>query len=133
MRPNLALSIGAVFNILAGLPVAFATAPMLSVFGWPATPDQAIVLARHEAILLIGVGIIDWLARDAVGAPLRALLWGNIFMRAAEGVVNGWEFATGIVPTTAFGGFLYPVALLVDIVLIVVFALALRNAGSARA
>jgi hypothetical protein len=133
MRPSLALSIGAVFNILAGLPVALASAPMLSVFGWPATPDQAIVLPRHEAILLIGVGIIDWLARDAVGAPLRALLWGNIFMRAAEGVVNGWEFATGIVPTSAYGGLLYPVALAVDIALILIFALALRTGSGPRA
>jgi hypothetical protein len=33
MRPSTALSIGAVFNILAGLPVALATAPMLSAFG----------------------------------------------------------------------------------------------------
>jgi hypothetical protein len=71
MRPRLALSIGAVFYILLGLPPLLAPAQLLSAAGWPATPDVALHLARDTGVLAIGVGLIDWLARDAVGAPLR--------------------------------------------------------------
>lgn len=128
MRPSLALSIGAVFNILFGLPLVFATAQVLSAFGWAATPTEAIVPARDVGTVLIGVGIIDWLARDAVGAPLRGLLWGNIFIRAAAMAVNGWELAVGILPTGGMGGLAAPIGFGLNIALIVVFALGLRRA-----
>jgi hypothetical protein len=121
MRPRLALSIGAVLYILLGVPYVLAPDQMLSAFGL-ATPSEALVTARDSGVLLIGVGIIDWLARDAVGAPLRGLLWGNIFIWAAAMVVNGWEIATGILPTTSLGG------LILYAVLVIVFALALRRA-----
>jgi hypothetical protein len=128
MRPSLALSIGAAFNILFGLPLLLAPAQILSAFGL-ATPSEALVPARDSGVLLIGVGIIDWLARDAVGAPLRGLLWGNIFIRVAGMVVNLWEVSAGIIGASgatiaAAGG--------INIAIIIVFALALRNAGSAN-
>jgi hypothetical protein len=130
MRPSLALSIGAAFNILFGLPLVLAPAQMLSAFGWPATPNVSLVPARDAGTVLIGVGLIDWFARDAVGAPLRGLLWGNIFIRVAAMAVNGWELAAGIIPTTAltaFGGLLVPVAFGPNIALIIMFALALHR------
>jgi len=126
MRPSLALSIGAVFNIVFGLPLLLATAPMLAAFGWAATPNEALVPARDAAVLLLGMGIIDWLARDATGPPLRGLLWGNILTRAAAGAVNSWELAAGILPSAAVG--VFPIGLGLNIALIVVFALALRRA-----
>lgn len=126
MRPSLALSIGAVFYILFGLLIVLAPAQVLSAAGWPPAPDQALVPARDAGTLLITLGIINWLARNAVGAPLRALLWGNILRSAASMVVNGWEVAAGIIPSTVLGGLL--AAFGVDIALIVMFAMALRRA-----
>jgi hypothetical protein len=76
--------------------------------------------------LLIGVGVIDWFARDAVGAPLRGLLWGNIFLRVGAIVVNGWEFATGQLPGVS--GATLAVLIAITVALVVVFALALRRA-----
>ena len=131
MRPSLALSIGGVFYILFGLVTVLAPAQLLSAAGWPATPDVALVPARDSGTLLIALGIINWLARGAVGAPLRGLLWGNILRSAASLVVNGWEVAAGMVPASVFGTVV--AAFGVDIVLIVLFSLALRNSGSARA
>jgi hypothetical protein len=96
---------------------------MLTAFGL-GMPNEGLILARDAGVLLIGVGIIDWMARDAVGAPLRGLLWGNIFIRGAEIVVNVWEIAVGMIPLNA-GGL---IGLAVSLALVVMFALALRRA-----
>jgi hypothetical protein len=126
MRPRLALSIGAVFNLPLGLVLVVAPAPLLSALGFADAPASALVLARDTGTLLIGVGIIDWLARDAVGPPLRGLLWGNLFTRVAAMAVNSWEFATGLLPSEVGVQFAFGVVL--NLALITVFALALRRA-----
>jgi hypothetical protein len=121
MRPSLALSIGAIAAIALGVPLALAPATMLSAFGLSA-PDEALILSRDAGVLLIGLGIIDWMAREAVGAPLRGLLWGNIAIRVGEIVNNGWAIAAGMIPSSAAGGLIIPLGL------IVIFVLALRRA-----
>ena len=126
MRPSLALSIGGAFSILVGLPILLAPTQMLSVLGISTPPDIALVQARDTGTVLIGVGIINWLARDAVGAPLRGLLWGNLFIRVAAMVVNYWELASGLLPSGAAS--LFPVLTGINLALIAMFALALRRA-----
>jgi hypothetical protein len=126
MRPSLALSIGAAFNIVVGLPLVLAPNLVLSTLGIAAPPDIALVQARDTGTVIFGVGIIDWLARNAVGAPLRGLLWGNLFIRVAAMVVNYWEFAVGLMPSGAAGFF--PVLTAINIALIIMFGLALRRA-----
>ena len=126
MRPSLALSIGAVFSILIRLPLLIAPDVMLSALGL-GNVASALVLARDTGTVLIGVGIIDWLARDAVGTPLRGLLWGNLFIRVAAMIVNSWEFAAGIMPATVSPSF-FVAGVGINIALIIVFVLALRRA-----
>lgn len=121
MRPSLALSIGAVLAFIFGLGLALAPAQMLSGFGL-GTPTEGLIVSRDVGVTLIGLGLINWLARDAVGAPLRGLLWGNIFIQVAETVVNGWEIAAGQLPASAAPG------LVIHIALVVVFGLGLRRA-----
>ena len=82
--------------------------------------------ARDTGTVLIGVGVIDWLARNAVGAPLRGLLWGNLFIRVVAMVVNYWEFAVGLMPSGAAS--FIPVLTAINFALIVMFVLALRRA-----
>lgn len=129
MRPSLALAIGAAFSIPLGLALVLAPAQMLSAFGLANLPDIALVQARDTGVVLTGVGIIDWLGRGAVGAPLKGLLWGNLFIRVAAMAVNSWEFATGQIPQSAAA--VFPLALAGNIALIIVFASALRQAGTA--
>jgi hypothetical protein len=126
MRPSLALTIGAIFHILVGLPILLAPDQMLSALGIAAPPDIALVQARDTGTVIIGVGIINWLARNAVGAPLRGLLWGNIFIRVAAMVVNYWELSVGLIPSGAASFF--PALTAINVALIVMFALALRRA-----
>jgi hypothetical protein len=122
MRPSLALAIGAVAAVAFGLPLALAPAQMLSGFGLGA-PTEALILSRDAGVLLIGLGIINWMARNAEGPPLRGLLWGNIFIRVGEFVTNGWAIGAGMLPVWMAGGLVVPVAL------VVMFALALRRAS----
>ena len=127
MRPSLALSIGAVFYVVAGLLLLLAPAPLLASAGWPSTPDVALVPARDGGTLLIVLGIIDWLTRNAIGQPLRGVLWGNLLRPIATLVVNGWELAAGFIPASVLGG-VTVAGFATDVALIVIFALALRRA-----
>jgi hypothetical protein len=131
MRPSVALSIGGIFYVLFGLITLLAPAQLLTAAGWPPPSDETLVPARDSATVLIVLGVIDWLARDAVGSPLRGLLWGNLLRPVASVVVNVWEIATGAIPASVVG--VAAVALGVDLALFVLFALALRNADAAQA
>src|SRR5438105_10190928 len=112
MSPKLALTIGAVLATIFGFALTFAPAQMLSGFGMIA-PPEALVISRDIGVTLIGVAIIDWLGRNAVGDALRAILIGNVFIQVAEAVVNGWEVAAAIIPAPALGGVVLHVVLAV--------------------
>ena len=112
---------------LAGAVLGFLAKPVDRLIGVAATPNEGLVPERDSGVLLIGVGVMDWLARKTVGAPLRGLLWRNLFVRVAALAVNGWDLAAGMLPASppglvsgALGGF--------SIASIIVFALALRRA-----
>lgn len=103
MSPKLALTIGAVLAIVFGLGLTLAPGQMLTGFGL-GTPNEGVVLSRDVGVTLIGLGIINWLARAAVGTALRAILIGNLFVQVAEIVVNGLEIASGALPAAAAPG-----------------------------
>jgi len=117
---KLALTIGAVLAVFFGLALTFLPSQMLGGFAL-ATPPEALVVSRDVGVTLIGLGIINWLGRDATGRLARALLVGNLFVQVAEAVVNGWEVAAGILPSAAAGG------VVLHVILAVVFALGLRR------
>ena len=121
MSSKLALIIGAITAVVFGLALALVPDQMLGGFGLSA-PKEAQVLSRDIGVTLIGLGIVNWLARNEVGTAVRALLIGNAFIQIAEAIVNGWEASTGILPSQAFGG------VVLHVVLAVVFLLPLRRA-----
>ena len=121
MSTRLALSIGAVVAILAGLGFTLAPAQMLSGVGF-AAPTEAVIVMRDIGVTLIGLGVLNWLARDATGPAVRAILIGNLFIQVAETLVNGWELTTGLIPSQAAGG------LVLHVALGAIFLLALRRA-----
>jgi hypothetical protein len=117
--------IGGVAAIVFGLALLVFPTTMLANFGLSAS-GEAKVLSRDVGATLIGLGVINWMARNATGAALRALLVGNVVVQALELVVNGYEIAIGDLPSQAAGG------LLIHLILGVVFVLAMRS-PSARA
>jgi hypothetical protein len=115
--------IGGVAAFVFGLGLLVFPSSMLAGFGL-AVPTEAKVLSRDVGATLIGLGVINWMARNAPGVPLRALLVGNVVVQALELVVNGYEIAVGDLPTAAAGG------LLIHLVLGAVFVLAMRSPSS---
>ena len=103
MSPRVALVIGAIAAFVFGLLLVIAPSALLGGFGL-AGASEAIVLSRDVGATLIGVGLINWMARDATGAALRAILAGNLAIQALELVVNGYEIASGALPGQAIGG-----------------------------
>ncbi len=99
---------------------------MLQGFGLN-TPDEGIILSRDLGVTLLSIGALNWLARDATGTALRAVLIGNLSIQVLEIVVNGYEIATGMLPGAAAGG------LVIHAALGVVFLLALMRTRGTRA
>jgi hypothetical protein len=120
VSPRLALMIGGVAAVVFGLALFVSPESMLAGFG-VAAPVSAKVLARDVGATLIGLGVINWMARNATGEVLRALLVGNVVVQALELLINGYEIVVGDLPTQAAGG------LLIHLVLGAVFVLAMRS------
>ena len=115
--------IGGVAAVVFGLALFVSPESMLVGFG-VGTPVAARVLARDVGATLIGLGVINWMARNAAGEALRALLVGNVVVQALELLINAYEVVVGDLPTQAAGG------LLIHLVLGVVFVLAMRSNAS---
>ena len=115
--------IGGVAAIFFGLGLLVFPTTMLAGFGL-GVPVEATVLSRDVGATLIGLGVINWMARNATGEVLRALLVGNVVVQALELLVNGYEIAVHDLPTQAAGG------LLIHLVLGAVFVLAMRSPSS---
>jgi hypothetical protein len=115
--------IGGVAAVAFGLALLVFPTSMLAGFGL-GVPNEAKILSRDVGATLIGLGVINWMARNATGQALRALLVGNVVVQALELVVNGYEIAAGELPTQAAGG------LLIHLVLGGIFVLAMRSAST---
>jgi hypothetical protein len=115
--------IGGVAAVVFGLALFVSPESMLVGFG-VATPAAARVLARDVGATLIGLGLINWMARNATGEVLRALLVGNVVVQALELLINASEIVVGDLPTQAAGG------LLIHLALGTVFVLAMRPLSS---
>src|SRR5712691_9367704 len=112
--------IGGVAAVLFGLGLLVFPTSMLAGFGL-AVPTEAKVLSRDVGATLIGLGVINWMARNASGQTLRALLVGNVVVQALELLVNGYEIAVGELSSQAAGG------LLIHLVLGAIFVVAMRS------
>ena len=121
MSPKLALTIGAVLAVLAGLGFTLAPAQLLLRFS-VAPPAEAILVTRDFGVTLVGLGVLNWLAREVTGPAVRAILIGNLLIQVGELVADTWEVVAAIKPPQAAGG------IVLHIVLGAVFLLALRRA-----
>ena len=115
--------IGGIAAVVFGLALFVSPESMLAGFGL-ATPAAAKVLSRDVGATLIGLGVINWMARNATGEVLRALLVGNVVVQALELLINSYEIVVGDLPTQAAGG------LVIHLILGGVFVLAMRSSSS---
>lgn len=105
------LSIAAVLAWIFGGALLVAPGPFYAPAGIQMTPMLATVAQAHGATL-VGLGVIDWLARSAGGKGLVAVLSGNLVVQLLSlGVVlrtmalgAGAAVAPGVVIHVALGG-----------------------------
>jgi hypothetical protein len=121
LSPRLALILGAIAAFAFGLALLVFPMTMLAGFGL-STPNEAVVLSRDVGATLIGLGVINWMGRGATGAPLRAILVGNVVVQALELVVNGYEIVAASLPVQAAPG------LVIHLLLGAIFISAMRRA-----
>lgn len=114
--------IGGVAAIVFGLALFVSPESTLTGFGL-STPAAAKVLSRDVGATLIGLGVINWMARNATGDALRALLVGNVVVQALELLINAYEIVAQELPTQAAPG------LIIHLVLGAVFVLAMRSSS----
>jgi hypothetical protein len=89
--------------------------------GGLAVSNESTALSREVGATLIGLGVIDWLARDATGQPLRGLLVGNLVVQALQIFMNLYGIAAGQLPLQAAS------SLPIHLVLGAIFVLAMRS------
>lgn len=124
LNPRLALVIGGAAAIAFGVPLFAFPAAVLASSGLLAS-GEAISLARGAGATLIGLGVIDAMARNATGDVLRALLAGNLVVQGLSSFVNASAVISGQLPAQAAG------ASAVHLILGAIFVLALRRLRSA--
>jgi hypothetical protein len=84
MRPFLAVA--AVLAWLVGAMLLLAPGPFFAPTGIQLTPMLATIAQAHGATL-VGVGVIDWMARSAERRGLVAVLAGNLVIQLLSLVV----------------------------------------------
>jgi hypothetical protein len=80
------LAVAAVLAWLFGLTMLLAPSQMYAPMGVTFTPILATVSQAHGATL-VGLGLINWLARDADGTESRAVLAGNLVVQVLSLIV----------------------------------------------
>jgi len=115
--------IGSAAALIFGVVLFVTPESMLAGFGVVASVSTK-VLARDVGATLIGLGVINWMARNATGEALRALLVGNVVVQALELLINAYEIVVGDLPAQAAPG------LLIHLVLGAVFIFAMRSTSS---
>lgn len=114
MKPFVMLS--AILAWVFGGALLFATAAFVAPMGIAATPAVA-VLGQAQGAILVGLGAINWLSRNASGQAIRTVLAGNLVVQIASLLVIVRALAVGAVPmqnaaavgihALLGGGFLY--------------------------
>jgi uncharacterized membrane protein len=101
VKPRIALVIGAACALLFGAMLITTPDAILRGLGLEAHGD-GILVARHMAIVVLGLAVLNWLARNAEGHILRAILVANLFVQAGGFVLRTAEIVTHQLPGAAW-------------------------------
>ncbi len=104
MKRSTFLAISAILALLFGLGFLLFPQASVTAFGMEATPG-VLSFARALGSILVGLGILNWMARnDRMSASLRAILWGNFIIQAILSVLNIFDITSGVVNASAWFG-----------------------------
>ena len=124
MNPRMALVLAALQSFVFGVPLLLVPAEVLAFSGIAAQQDSMIAIARGAGATVVGLGVINWMSRQATGGTLRALLVGNLCVQVLSLLVNCAEVLAGHLPIQAVS------ASLLHLAMSGTFVMALRSARS---
>jgi hypothetical protein len=101
VKPKAALIIGAVCAFVFGAMLIRSPDAVLRGLG-VRTYGDGIILGRDMGIVVIGIAILNWSGRNAVGHGLRAILIANLFVQFAGLALRGGEIAGHQLPGSAW-------------------------------
>ncbi len=97
MSTKLFLTIAAVVAVLYGLVFVLISAPFLAMYGVPPDPHTTLT-AQFFGSALIGLGVVDWFARDFSDAgAVRSVLIALVVTTVVGGVIAIWGVVSGAV------------------------------------
>lgn len=105
MKLRTFLSITAVVAVIFGGMFLFLPNQSLEGFGMVVT-DGAISLARAVGILLIGLGLINWMARGEkfTSPALQGILWANLLIQVVSIILDYIDITSGVVNAGGWAG-----------------------------
>jgi hypothetical protein len=83
MTTKTALTIGAITAFVFGVILTFFPLEMAKGLGLMGH-IEGLILSRDVGAILAGLGVLNWLGRDAEGVGARAILLGNLAIQAFE-------------------------------------------------
>lgn len=94
---NIFLAVSAALAWIFGSALLLATAQFLGPMGIIATPPM-VVSGQTQGVILVGLGVINWMTRRTTGQALRAVLAGNLVVQAGSWLVIVRAVALHIIP-----------------------------------
>jgi hypothetical protein len=101
VKPKAALIIGAVCAFVFGAMLIRSPDAILRGLGVP-TYGDGIILGRDMGIVVIGMAVLNWSGRNAVGNGLRAILIANLFVHLGGLALHGGEISSHQLPGSAW-------------------------------
>jgi len=121
---KLFLVCSAILALIIGSALLFAPAAFLAPMRIDVTPAIAVT-AQAQGAILVGLGVLNWLARGFRGRDVRPVLAGNLVVQLLSLIVITRALASRIVPVENTG------AVVIHVVLGAGFAYFLLRPGRA--
>jgi hypothetical protein len=116
MKFSLLITIGAVLSLIFGLIFLFLPVPLMAIYGisLDATGEW---LSRLVGAAWLGIGVLNWLAKNENDGSMKAILWADLIFTGAgllvtllahlSGVGNSLLWVTILVYLLLTLGFMY--------------------------
>jgi hypothetical protein len=110
MRPSALMKLAGAYLCLIGAASLFLPQSASSGLGQELSAFDLFV-ARTLGIVLMSIGFIDWSVSDLEPRLLTGVIWANVFLNVALGVLDSSSLVTGTIGGSSWSGISFHVIL----------------------
>lgn len=99
------LLIAAIIALAYAFGLLLMPALVLTAYGLGTSPSE-ILLARYFGVELLGLGVIQWMAKDLSGASVRPVIAGGLALNAVGTIVSLMGTLGGVMNAVGWSGVL---------------------------